>query len=569
MAEGMQAFKAYTDGVADESIFTCSYIKLAVQRHLNNVQKIGHENFPFFFDENKVDLLFSFASALKHSKGQWGGKPIILEPWEVFLLGSIVGWRRVDNDARRFTRAYLEISRKQGKSLLAAVLAAFIFFIDTCGEHSQEILIAATKRQQCDYVFDPLRLMIQGNPTLRKSVRHYKQNNTLLKIADNSIVRTLGRDAGTQDGAMPNVAILDEFHAHPDGSMLEVLESGQGALKSPLIFMITTAGLDSSSFCHEVERKRIIDILESRISTENVFGAIYTLENEQEIYDPSSWVKAAPNLGVSVSEEYYHQQLKNIEDSPSRKNAILTKNFNIWTNARSNWITPEMWSRGAGTVIEDELNGRPCYGGLDLSTTTDLSALVLAFPPQNGESKISLVCRFWMPEANLLQREKTDKVPYSHWVEERFIQSTPGDVIDYDFIESEIRKLASKYSIKEIAYDRWNSTSVVTNLSNENIPFVEFGQGYVSMSPATKNFERLLLSHEINHGNNPVLNWMSGNVTLMSDPAGNVKPVKPDRNKTSVRIDGIISSIMALDRLTNNASKPSSVYEERGLLKIF
>jgi len=382
-----------------------------------------------------------------------------------------------------------------------------------------------------------------------------------------SFMRPLGADSDTEDGLNPHFVLVDEYHAHKSAEMLNVMESGMGARRQPLVFIITTAGKEKQCACFQEERALVVNILEKNIEPvpQNIFGIIYTLDDDDDWLDENTWIKANPNLGVSLSWDYLRKRVAEAVASPEKQNDVKTKNLNIWTQAETRWISSEAWKACPSKFIPDSLTGRSCYGGLDLSTNIDLTAWVLCFPPLDRGGEFIFLYRFFMPADNLLERQRRDRVPYVVWSGQGLITATPGNVIDYDLIESRILEDAAKYKIVEVAYDPYNATEIVNHLVDKGVNMIPHRQGFVSMSGPSKTFEEKVLARKINHGGNPVMTWMVSCTEIKYGEGDLIKPVKPDRKKTGKRIDGVIASVMALGRATMGTDT-GSVYERQELM---
>ncbi len=448
---------------------------------------------------------------------------------------------------------------------MAATTAWYCSMMD--GEEGPQVYCVATKLDQAKIAWDAIKAQVDYQPLLRTKTKAYKQGLTITIPETHGVIKPIGRDSKTQDGLNPSFVLVDEYHAHPTAEMLNVMQNGMGARSQPLMYIITTAGFDKNSPCYQEERTLVTGLLEKSLDPcpENVFGIIFTLDEGDDWTDESVWIKANPNLGISVNIDFLRNQVTQALALPRKQNDVMTKNFNIWTQATTRWISAESWDEC--NFEFPDLIGRECYGGLDLSTTTDISAFVLCFPPVDLEKKYTFLYRFFIPGDNILERERVDKVPYSLWASQGFVTITPGNVIDYDFIESQVMEDAKDYVVKEIAYDPYNSTEIVNHLSDEGMNMLPFRQGFMSMSAPTKDFEKRVLGKELNHGNNPVIKWMVSCTELKTDGTDNIKPDKPDRTRTGKRIDGVVASIMALDRAVQNQGK-SSVYEDRGVRAI-
>lgn len=548
----------YIDDIQGGVIPACHWIQRAVERHLSDLAD-GHER-GIWFDQQAAEKAVQFFGFLKHSKGEWAGQTLDLEPWQEFFVGQIFGWK-LDDGTRRFRTAYLEVARKNGKSTMAAGVGLYLMIAD--GEAGAEVYTAATKRDQARIVHSEATRMVKASPALRKRVRVFKDN---LHIADTaSKYEPLGRDADSMDGLNVHGAIVDELHAHKTRDVWDLLDTATGARRQPLMLAITTAGFDRNSICFE-QHEYTTKILDGILDDDSYLGLIYTLDEDDSWEDEGVWVKANPNLGVSKKWDDMRRKAQRAKETPSALNAFLRLELDQWTQAETRWISPDAWSVCGEAVDADGLRGRTCYGGLDLSSTTDVSAFVLVFPPELDDEPYRLLCRFWIPEDAMRERSRRDRVPYDAWVRQGFITATPGNVIDYDYIVSQIDEDAQRYDLHEVAFDRWGATRIAQQLQDLGGQdfMVQFGQGFASMSGPMKELERLILDGKLAHGGNPVMSWMASNLVARQDPSGNIKP---DREKSTEKIDGIVALIMALDRALRH-QEWTSVYDERGVLEI-
>lgn len=563
----------YIDDVLSGKQIAGKYVRLAVERHVRDLEKQGDKDFPFYFDPDAAVRKISFTQQLKHSKGEWANPRLHdtrlkLEPWQQFIDWTVYGWKKKADGYRRFTKAYIEVSRKNGKTTMGAAAANYAFFADRPKEEGAEVYFGATKRDQAKIAWREAESQIQKQPVLKGKAKTYSHSSTIVIPGTQNRMLPLGKDSKTDDGLNPHFALIDEYHAHPDNSILEILESGTAARRQPLTYIITTAGFDKNCVCYQEERALAVDILEGNLNPapENIFAVIFSMDEGDDWTAQDSWIKANPNLGVSVNWEYLGKRVEEALALPSKQNDIKTKNLNVWTQTATRWISAEQWAACNGKIFEASLAGRSCCGGLDLSTTTDITAWVMVFPPE-GDEGYRVLPRFFLPEENIIDRERKDKVPYTAWARDGFVTLTPGNVVDYDFVEAQILKDAEKFNLDELAYDRWNSTEIINHLSEEGLELAPFGQGFASMNPACLLLEQKILSREITHGDNPVLTWMVSCTETKTDPAGNIKPVKPDRRKSGKRIDGVVAMLMALHRAVNSVEEVSP-YEGRGVRAI-
>ena len=356
--------------------------------------------------------------------------------------------------------------------------------------------------------------------------------------------------------------MFDEIHAQPNRQLYDVLTKGSGdAREQPLFFIITTAGTNKNSICYELHTKAM-DLLSGRRSDPSFYPVVYGLPEDADWTDESNWYKANPSLGHTISIDRVREAYQNALDNPAEENVFKQLRLNIWTSATVCWIPEHIYDRGNRPIDQEALYGRDCYAGLDLSSTSDITALSLVFPPRTDDESYIVLPFFWLPEDTLELRCRRDHVLYDVWERQGYIHTTEGNVVHYGFIERFIEDLGEKYHIKEIAFDRWNATQMVQNLEDMGFTVVPFGQGYKDMSPPSKELYKLLMEGRIIHGGNPVLKWMAQNVVMRQDPAGNIKP---DKEKSVEKIDGIVATIMGLDRAIRN-EPTDSVYDSRGLL---
>lgn len=553
----MSGAERYIKGVMSGQIVVCRWVKLAVERHVRDL-KDGHER-GLHFDAEAGQHVIDFFQFLRHSKGEWAGQVVVLEDWQEFILYVVFGWMRADG-TRRFRTAYEEVARKNGKSTIAAGVGLYLLAGD--GEEGSEVYTAATKRDQARITHAEAIRMVKRSPSLRKRIRTFKDNLNIEGTA--SKMEPLGRDVDSMDGLNVHGGIIDELHAHKTRDLWDILETATGSRRQPLMFAITTAGFNRQSICYQMNEytKKILDGI---IEDDSFFGIIYTLDENDDWEDEAVWVKSNPNLNVSKKLDNMREKAHKAKSMPSALNAFLRLELNLWTQSETKWMSRNHWDAcGLKSVDAAGLRGSRIYAGLDLSSTTDISALVLVFPPETAEDNYQVLCRFWCPDEAIHERTKRDRVPYEAWVRQGYITATPGNVIDYDFILAQIDEDAQAYDLEEIAFDRWGSTKIIQDIEERGLTCVQFGQGYASMSPPMKDLEKLVLSHKLAHGNNPVLNWMADNLVALEDPAGNIKP---DKERSLERIDGMVALIMALARaIVHNDG--GSVYDEQGIKTI-
>ncbi len=511
------------------------------------------------YDEAKADRAVTFIQNLCHTKGKWAGKKFILLPWQEQIIRDIFGIVN-ERGKRQFLTAYIEIPKKNGKSELAAAIALYLLFADN--EPSAEVYGAACDRQQASIVFDVAKQMVQMSPALNKRSKIAGAVKRIVNYSNAGFYQVLSAETGTKHGFNVSGLVFDEIHSQPNRKLYDVLTKGSGdAREQPLFFIITTAGIDKNSICYELHTKAL-DIKAGRKRDNTFYPVVYGLTEQEDWTDEANWYKANPSLGHTITIDRVREAYRNALDNPAEENVFKQLRLNIWTSATVCWIPEHIYNRGNLPIDINSLLGRECFGGLDLSSTTDITAFVLVFPPRNEEEKYIVLPFFWLPEDTLALRCRRDHVLYDVWERQEYIQTTEGNVLHYGFIEKFIEELGQKYNIREIAFDRWNATQMVQNLEGMGFTVVPFGQGYKDMSPPSKELYKLLMEGSINHGGNPVLRWMAQNVVMRQDPAGNIKP---DKEKSTEKIDGIVATIMALDRCIRNLTSQGSVYDERGI----
>lgn len=450
---------------------------------------------------------------------------------------------------------------KTHNSELAAAIALYLLYADN--EPSAEVYGAACDRNQASIVFDVARQMVEMSPALMRRSKIRSAGKRIINYRNAGFYQVLSAETGTKHGLNVSGLVFDEIHAQPNRKLYDVLTKGSGdAREQPLFFIITTAGNDKNSICYELHTKAL-DLMAGRKKDATFYPVVYGLEHEKDWTDEANWYKANPSLGHTIQIDRVREAYRNAVENPAEENVFKQLRLNIWTSASIRWIPEQVYDKGSLPIDLDSLRGRMCYGGLDLSSTSDITALVLAFPPRSDDEKYILLPFFWLPEETLELRCRRDHVLYDVWQKQGFIQTTEGNVIHYGFIEKFIERLGETYNIREIAYDRWNATQMVQNLEDMGFTMVPFGQGFKDMSPPSKELFKLLMEGNIVHGGNPVLKWMAGNVVMRQDPAGNIKP---DKEKSVEKIDGIVASIMALDRCIRNGTGSGSVYDERGVI---
>jgi len=538
------------------------WTRLACQRHLKDLKRND-----IYFDEVAADHAISFfPNFICFYEGAFDGQPFNLTPNQQFIIGSIFGWKRKKDGLRRFRTIYIEQAKGNGKSPLAGGVGLYCLIFDD--EPGAEIYAAATTREQAGILFRDAKTFAEKSEDLRELLQIDKSN--LAYYAANSFFRPISSEHRGLDGKRPHAALLDEIHEHPNDLVVRKMSAGTKTRRQALVFEITNAGYDRHSICyqhHDYSEK----ILEEIINDDAWFGVMSGLDvcekcasdgktvpqdgcpDCDDWRDPKTWIKANPNMPYlgAPFKDYLTRQVEEAKAMPSQENIVKRLNFCIWTESITRWIPADKWNACNFNVDINNLKHRVCYGGLDLSTNTDLTAWVMVFLPEKEGDKYEILCRFFLPEDNMAERVKRDKVPYDVWARQGYIILTPGDLIDYAFILDQIEQDSKVFEIAELAFDRWGSQKITTDLQNIGFEIegkktlVQFGQGYASMSPPVKETEKMVIGKEIAHGGNPVLSWMISNVAIKMDPAGNQKL---DKDKSTERIDGAVALVMAIGR---------------------
>lgn len=532
------AVTTYAEDVTSGRVLVGKLVRLAAERHLRDIEH-GHER-GLWFDDDAADRAIAFFGFLRHSKGEWAGQPFVLEPWQEFVVGSLFGWKRADG-TRRFRRAYLSVARKNGKTQLAAGIGLYLAFFDN--EPGAEVYCAATKRDQAKICWSEAKRMVERTPQLKRTIQALAHNLHRLDFAQK--LEPLSSDYNSLDGLNPHAAIIDEYHAHPNGNLADVLESGTGARRQPLMLYTTTAGIDNESACRDLDQD-CQRVLEGLADDDSLFAYIARIDSDDSWDDPDVWPKANPNLGVSVKVEQLEEHCARAQRMPREQNEFRRKRCNEWTEAAERWLNLSDWDACGGAT--EPQPGQTCILGVDLSSTQDITACIALFPPDDPDGYWDVLCHFWLPAENIETKSNEDRAPYQTWVDAGLIEPTEGNIVDYGRVFDYIEDFSLRFQVNEIAYDPWNATGLATKLQQSGATIVPIRQGYASMSEPSKFLESLLVSAKMRHGGNPVLRFMAANVTVMSGANGSIRPIKPDRGGRGARVDGIVALIMAIGR---------------------
>lgn len=507
-----------------------------------------------WFDEAAADHACQFFERyLRHTKDRWFGQAFTPIPWQRATLRAMFGWKRADG-RRRFRIVFIEIPRKNGKTTFAAGLGLYLGLAS--GLAGAEVYFAATDRDQACLAFNEAKRMRAQSPAMKARTEAFKYS--IVCPANGSKLEALSKEMGNKDGLNMSAMIGDEVHAWTGREVYDLLHTSIGVRLEPMEVLITTSGTDEASFWGE-QHDYAEKVRDGEIDDPEFLPILFCADKDAPIDDPAVHAQANPSLGHTVTTEYLQKEAKKALATPSYLNTFKRLHLNIRTSQTTLWLPMEHWERcNLAPVTLEALAGRRGFFGLDLSSTTDLTALVGVFP-RDDSPVVDMWAHFWLPRGldpkDIELREKRDRVPYRDWEKRGLLSLTDGNVVDYDVVRRFIAGsegaggLMHQVEIAELAKDRWNAAQISTQLMGDGVNVVDFGQGYASMSAPAKEFEKLVLSHQLNHGGNPVLHWMARSVEVQSDEAGNIKPVKPDRKRNTKRIDGIVAGVMGLGRM--------------------
>lgn len=535
--------RQYAADVLDGKIPACKWVKLSADRQLADLKTYAGSRSPYVFDENEANRVCKFIELLTHTKGELAGTRIHLEPWQVFILTTVFGWLRRADGGRRYRRAYVEVSRGNGKSTLCSGIGLYCLLADR--EGGAEVYSFATTRDQAKIVFGDAKVMAERNAPLRNKFGLQVLANALYVPTSNSTFQAKSAEGSTLDGLNTHLAIIDELHAHKTRAVYDVVETSTGKRKNSLMFVITTAGFDTSGICYEV-RTMVTKVLEKSVVDETQFGIIYGLDEGDDWTTVEALEKANPNWGISVRPEIITSLMKKAIALPSAVNNFKTKHLNIWCSASSAWMDMPAWDGNAIEADRSFFEGLPCYIGLDIGAKNDVTAKVLLFPYGNGYMTFA---DFYLPEAAV---EKSTNSQYKGWVEEGWITQSGGAMTDLARIEEDIREDLSRYDVKGIAFDPWNALQLATSLSADGAPMIEYRNTVQNFSDPMKSLEALTQDKRISHDGNPVLRWMMSNVVAKLDAKDNIFPRK---ERYENKIDGVVALIMALGIATSGESE--------------
>lgn len=517
-------------------------VRAASQRHLDDLARAKDPNYPYRFDPVRAGRICRFLEGLPHVKGEWarGKQRIKLAPWQVFLLASVFGWVHRKTGQRRYRRAYIEVARKNSKSTLAAGVGLYGLVADD--EPGADVYALATSRDQAGIVWRDARQMVRKSRPLRRRFQVQAGAKAIFVTGSNSTFQALPRAPG--DGLNPHVAIVDEFHEHQTPQAYDAMYDGQGARSQPLMWVVTTAGTNRAGPCYAM-RTYGVSVLNGVIRDDSLFVLIYTLDKDDDVFDSRVWIKANPNLGVSVRYEQLEEAANEAKGNPARLATLSAKRMNLWVSSFHAWMDMLKWdactTRG---MVLDAFSGRTCTIALDLASKIDVAAMVLVFPDVDGG--LSVIGRYYLPEEAVRAYGQSTLAHFAAWEADGWITLTPGNVIDFEYIKNDLRDLRAQFDVTEIVYDPWQATQLATEMLAEGAPMVELPNIVKYISPAMKEVMALVLSQKLRHQGDPVLSWMASNVVARLDAKDNIFPRKDAPEK---KIDGMVALFMATARV--------------------
>lgn len=547
----------YARSVVAGDIPACKWTRLACQRHLTDLEHAESvDDYPFYFDDDAANHVCTFLEVLPHVKGTWQTRTITLEDWQCFILCCVFGWLRKADSLRRFRTVYICVPRKNAKSTMSAGVGLYMLGAD--GEQGAECYSAATTGDQARAVFDVAKGMVRKEPRLTTRFGIEAGENAIYVRRDLASFRPLNAEGSTLDGLNPHFAGVDELHAHKRRDVWDVLETATGSRSQPLLWAITTAGVNRAGICYEQDGY-VRKLLEGLAANDTYFGIIYSIDDEDmdSWMRPEAWAKANPNLGVSVSIDDLQAKCAKALQMPSAQSTFLTKHLNVWTNADHQWMEMLAWDRcGNPQLSEDDFNDAECVIGLDLASKVDIAASMKCFE-RNGH--YYLFGRYYLPEAAV---ENGTNSQYEGWARRNLLTVTAGNVIDFEMIKIDLRADAIKHRVREVPFDPWQATQLAGEMLAQNMPMVEYRQTVQNMSEPMKQLEALVLSGKLHHNGDPILTWMVSNVVCHTDAKDNIYPRK---ERPENKIDGVIAALMAIGRMLATQPK-ASIYDIRGVM---
>lgn len=539
---GVSAAERYARQVIDGKIPACRWIKLACQRHLDDKKASRAANYPYRFDPARAERVAKFLQLLPHTKGKWASKRerVKLEPWQLFSVCIPFGWVRKKDKTRRYRTLLIFVPRKNGKSLIGGGIGNYMFVAD--GEFGAEVYSGATTEKQAWEVFRPAKLMVERTPDLREHFGVDVNASNMVRMEDGSRFEPVIGKPG--DGSSPSCAIVDEYHEHQDSTLYDTMETGMGSREQPIMLVITTAGSSIGGPCHQLVRDAE-RMLEGAIDRPDLWAMLYTIDQGDDWTSVDSLIKANPNYGVSISGDFLEARQRDAMQSASKQATFRTKHLNEWVGAKNAWLNMLRWKESPPRKTLQELEGRPCYIGLDLASKIDIAGNLLVFPPTEDDPLWHVHGRYYLPEARVIEELDSNTSRYREFDAMGLLTLTDGEVIEFEVIKEDLREFAGRFDVRQVAFDPWQATQLAQEMMAEGLTMVEVRQTVQNISEPMKELEALVLQKKLAHGACPVLTWMASNVVAKLDHKDNIYP---NKERPENKIDGVVALIMALSR---------------------
>lgn len=519
------------------------------KEHLRRIREL------YYFDKAEADRVVRFfRHRIVHVKGSAAGQPYELEPWERRILRRLFGWKVRSTGLRKYKTLYLEVPRKNSKTTIVAGLGIFLTAYDK--EPGSEVVAAAADREQAGEIFNASLSMIKREDRLAADFVAYQ--SVIWHPRTNSTLKRISADARTKHGKNLHAILFDELHAQPNAELYDVLHTSTGSRQQALEILITTAGSDQQGICWEMH-ERAEKVNQGILDDESMLAYIFGADPKDDPFDPHTWFKANPNLGCSKTYDYMARENKRAQQTPRYLNTHLRLDLNLWTDAVGKWISTRVWDKGKAKIDWTTYQGRPCYGGMDLASTQDITAFCLIFPPQTEGEKYAIKPYFWCPEETIKQKTEGENIHYEQWVRAGILEVTKGSRINYDYIRKRIKEESEKYNIKEVSYDRFQAEQLAGQLSEDGLEMFPVAQGIGTMNEPSKEFERLVAEEVVTHDGNALMRFMISNCMVEQNAREEIRPTK---KKSKQKIDGVIAAVLAVDRSMRHEEVKPSVYED-------
>lgn len=538
----MKQAEDYARAVVAGKILACRWIKLLCQKHLDDLELQAEDSYPYKFEPAKAEKVAKFLQLLPHTKGKWAGKRelIKLEPWQLFSVCVPFGWLRKKDGTRRYRTMLVFVPRKNGKSIIGGGLGVYMFTAD--GEFGAEVYSGATTEKQAWEVFRPAKQMIERTPELREHFGVEVNASNMARLEDGSRFEPVIGKPG--DGSSPSCAIVDEYHEHQDSTLFDTMETGMGAREQPVMLVITTAGSSIGGPCHQLVRDSE-RMLEGVIDRPDLWPALFTIDQGDDWTSEEALRKANPNFGISISEDFLLARQRDAMQSATKQATFRTKHLNEWVGAKNAWLNMLRWKEAPSRKSLAELDGRPCFIGLDLASKIDIAGNILLFPPVEGDPLWHVHGRYYLPEARVIEELDSNTARYREFDALGLLTLTDGEVIEFEVIKEDLREFAGRFDVQAVAYDPWQATQLAQEMELEGLPMVEVRQTVQNISEPMKEVEALVLQRKLAHGDCPVLTWMASNVVAKLDVKDNIYP---NKERPENKIDGMVGLIMATSR---------------------